>query len=370
MKIGKFKKKVIYIAEFSLPNMSAYAVHVLKMCDSFSNNSNVELIIPFCSNSYNFSRIKNDYILKNNFKIKSIFNSKVKLNIFYRILFSLKTFHYLNKIKYNMVISRGIIPSLILSLFNIKNILELHSEITGLTKYLFKLINLKKIDKNLKFILLNLKLIKILNINSKKTCILEDAVEIKDFRNNNSKKNLLACAYSGSFAKGKGIETIYAIARKAPKIKFHVFGNIKTLNKNLFNKKIPKNVNFKGFFSYKMISQILPKYKILLMPYQKKVGVLIKEIDVSKYFSPLKLFEYMASGRIIIASDLKVYKNILKNNHNSIILNPKSINKWVEIINKVFRSEKYNYLGNNAKNDVKKYSWNNRTKKIITFNKI
>ena len=37
------KNKIIYIAEFSLPNMSAYAVHVLKMCDSFSNDNKVEL---------------------------------------------------------------------------------------------------------------------------------------------------------------------------------------------------------------------------------------------------------------------------------------------------------------------------------------
>ena len=30
------KKGLVYIADFSLPNMSAYALHVLKMCDAFS----------------------------------------------------------------------------------------------------------------------------------------------------------------------------------------------------------------------------------------------------------------------------------------------------------------------------------------------
>ena len=29
------KRKLFYIADFSLPNMSAYALHVLKMCDAF-----------------------------------------------------------------------------------------------------------------------------------------------------------------------------------------------------------------------------------------------------------------------------------------------------------------------------------------------
>ena len=28
-------KKIIYIADFSLPNKSAYALHVLKICDAF-----------------------------------------------------------------------------------------------------------------------------------------------------------------------------------------------------------------------------------------------------------------------------------------------------------------------------------------------
>lgn len=363
------KNKIIYIAEFSLPNMSAYAVHVLKMCDSFSNDNKVELILPFSNKSYNFKKIRDDYLLKNNFKIKPMFNSKVKLNLFYRALFSLKISNYLKINKYDMIIARAIIPSLILSILNHKNILELHSEITGLSKYLFKLINIKKINNNLKFILLNSKLIKILKIKSKKICILEDAVEINDFTKQDLKKKLLKCAYSGSFGKGKGLETIYAIANRAPKIEFHIFGNKKTLDESLLKKNVPKNIKFMGFFNYKTICKTLTKYKILLMPYQKKVGVLIKKVDVSKYFSPLKLFEYMASGRIIIASDLKVYKGILKDRHNSIILDPKKINKWVEMINAILKSEKYNYLGKNAKKDVEKYSWNNRAQRIVAFNK-
>ena len=64
MNISKNKKNLIYIAEFSLPNMSAYAVHVLKMCDNFSAKHNVELIIPYSNSSYNFTKIKRDYLLK------------------------------------------------------------------------------------------------------------------------------------------------------------------------------------------------------------------------------------------------------------------------------------------------------------------
>ena len=34
--------------------------------------------------------------------------------------------------------------------------------------------------------------------------------------------------------------------------------------------------------------------------------------NIAKYTSPLKLFDYMASGKLIIASNLNVFKEILK----------------------------------------------------------
>ena len=37
------------------------------------------------------------------------------------------------------------------------------------------------------------------------------------------------------------------------------------------------------------------------------------------------MFDYMASEKTIIASDLKVYKHILKNGINSILINPDKI---------------------------------------------
>tara|TARA_Y100000591_G_scaffold332342_1_gene369299 strand:- start:1090 stop:2202 length:1113 start_codon:yes stop_codon:yes gene_type:complete len=367
MKILNFKNKIIYIAEFSLPNMSAYAVHVLKMCDSFSDTNEVELIIPFKDNKYSFEKIKKSYNLKNRFIIKSIFSSKSKLNLFHRIIFALKTKNYVKNIQYKMILSRSIISSLLLSYLNFKNILEIHTELTGVTKQIFNLRNQKNIYKNLKYIVLHSELIKILKLNRDKTIVIEDAVESEDFTTNNSKKIIYACAYSGSFAAGKGIEFIHSLAKKIPEVTFHAYGNINTLDKNFNKIDIPKNFHFMGFVSYAKVTKILPQYKILLMPYQNKVGVLIKGIDVSKYFSPLKLFEYMASGRPIIASNLKVYRNILKHNYNSILLKQNNITGWTKAIKKIMSTNQFSYLGKNAKKSVKKYSWKLRTLKIIEF---
>ena len=47
------------------------------------------------------------------------------------------------------------------------------------------------------------------------------------------------------------------------------------------------------------------------MPYQKKVKGR-GSIWLNKYMSPLKMFDYLAAKMVIIASDLDVYKHILK----------------------------------------------------------
>ena len=63
------EKNLVYIADFSLPNMSAYSLHVLKMCDAFSELGYfVKLILPHKEKSYRISRIKNDFLLKKNLK--------------------------------------------------------------------------------------------------------------------------------------------------------------------------------------------------------------------------------------------------------------------------------------------------------------
>ena len=70
------KKSLVYIADFSLPNMSAYALHVLKMCDAFSElRYSVKLILPYKKNTYNY-KIKKDFLLKKKFEIISIFYKK------------------------------------------------------------------------------------------------------------------------------------------------------------------------------------------------------------------------------------------------------------------------------------------------------
>lgn len=362
-------KRIFYIAEFSLPNMSAYALHVMKMCDGFSElkKKRVELLIPHIKSDYSRKKIKRDYILKYNYKIRSFFSTKRNLNFFLRVILSLKIVNYLKDKKRALIISRSLVPSFFLAFFNIKNIVEIHTELTGTTKYFFFLFTkLNFIKKNLKYIFINDYLRIKLNIEKKNSIILYDAVDVRDFKPLKVKEYKNTCFYSGSFSKGKGLEIILKIAKKIPEINFHLYGNVNTLfDKSILNKDL-KNVYFKGYLTYSELVKKINHYRILLMPYNKNVGVLIKNIDVSKYFSPLKMFDYLASGKIVIASDLQVYRNILKDRHNSIILK-ENINLWCKTIKKLIQNNKFDFLGKNARKNSKTHSWIARARKILKF---
>ena len=360
------KKNVFYIADFSLPNKSAYSLHVLKICDAFNeiNTYKINLLIPFIKKNYSSKKIKNDFLLKKKPKIKHFNKKKKTLNFFSRIAFSFKILLYIKKNDPRIVISRSIIPSILLALFNVKNTLEIHSELSGFTKIFFSIIKINFIGKNLKFIFINEYLRKKFNIKKEKSIILYDAVDYRDFKPSSRKTFKNCCFYSGSFAKGKALEIIMKVAKKLPHINFHLYGNPDTI----YKKKIYKlnNIFFKGYVNYSRLVLLINNYKVLLMPYKKNVGVLIKDLNVAKYFSPLKMYDYLASGKIIIASDLPVYRDVLKNNINAIILK-EDMDMWSRMITKALKTKQYNYLGVAGRKISKNYSWKSRIIKIINF---
>ena len=112
----------------------------------------------------------------------------------------------------------------------------------------------------------------------------------------------------------------------------------------------------------------LPKYQaacdVLLMPYQHQVAA-SSGGDIARYLSPMKLFEYLASGRPIVSSDLPVLRETL-NAKNAIMLSPEDINGWkIALQNLSSDPVRRLALGNQARQDAMSYSWSERARKIL-----
>ena len=81
--------------------------------------------------------------------------------------------------------------------------------------------------------------------------------------------------------------------------------------------------------------------------------------------SPMKLFEYMASGRAICASDLPVLREILSEDI-AILLPPEDIESWVAALRNLRDNpSERKRMANKAQQAVAQYSWDTRAQKIL-----
>ena len=87
--------------------------------------------------------------------------------------------------------------------------------------------------------------------------------------------------------------------------------------------------------------------------------------DSASVASPMKMFEYMAAGRAIVTADLPVIREVLSEK-NAVFCKPDDMDDWKLGIEKLLANEPRRIeLGKQAKEDVQKFTWLARAKKIL-----
>jgi glycosyltransferase involved in cell wall biosynthesis len=112
----------------------------------------------------------------------------------------------------------------------------------------------------------------------------------------------------------------------------------------------------------------LPLYQAacdaLLLPYQRRVAA-SSGGDIAAYLSPMKLFEYLACGRAILASDLPVLGEVL-NPANALILPGEDAQAWAQALLDLRADPvRRQALGEQARRDASAYTWERRAAGIL-----
>ena len=104
---------------------------------------------------------------------------------------------------------------------------------------------------------------------------------------------------------------------------------------------------------------------VLVMPYSS--GVTIRDgTKAGEFTSPLKLFEYMAAGKPIVATGVPSVLEILTPGENSVVTAPDDAEEFIEALGLVLGdSELCARISEGARSDAAEYTWEKRVEKII-----
>ena len=172
--------------------------------------------------------------------------------------------------------------------------------------------------------------------------------------------------YFGQLYQGRGIEIIEEMARLRPTYLFLIFGgNPADLARHQGNS--PPNMVFFGHVPNREARQYQKSVDALLMPYQRKVSIGIKGHDTAQWMSPMKLFEYMASGAPLISSDLPVLREVLTHRVNAMLAQPENVMEWIECLDELSEHSQASYqMAQNAFDDYEAfYTWEKRAASLI-----
>ena len=170
--------------------------------------------------------------------------------------------------------------------------------------------------------------------------------------------------YTGGLYMHRGIENIIYLAKAFPNLHFCVVGGPEK-NRQHFQKlsqeKSISNIKFMGFVEHNLIPDYLYASDILLALWSSKVPTI-------NYCSPLKIFEYMAAGRTIVAHDFPTIREVLENEKDAILCEPDNFNSLRLGLIKALDEKNSANFGKLSRNKAfKLYSWDNRVSKLLEF---
>jgi len=367
------KKKLLYLSASTIPSKSANSVHVMKMCDAINKQGLDTTLLSRAGKNIDDFNEHHFYGTSSKFKIKTFPSINLPGVSF---LTSLLYFIDILKSSNEETIFYGRdIPSLLLcALLNKQFIYETHGvqkklALAWMEKLLLKsryhvgMVYISQALKNLYGPSNNVKSI-VLHDSADAPTSFEEKVQLKGSYNFNA-------VYVGALYAGRGLSLIYEIAKRQPEVSFHLFGgsDVDVLREESNVSKLQlNNVFFYGYIPPSDTYKCRNSADVLLMPYQKSVMTINNASETSKYMSPLKLFEYMASRKPIISSDHQVLQEVLQDGVNALLCDPEKIEMWESALVKLHRSEDLREkLANQAYEDFRgSYTWDKRASVILS----
>ncbi len=386
MPVSKPNLYLIFHGRF--PSEKAASLFAAKSCEAFANERlNVTLLVPRRTDreSQEYSAY---YGIRNNFRVVFLptidlfripFLKRISFAVSF-VSFSLFSFVYLIfKAKNGDIIySNETLPLLLTSFISSNTIYEMHDFPENRYRFyniLFKkvraIISTNRWKKNM--------LVQKFNISPDKILYEPNAVQIENFliekpqKETRDELNLpqdkTLIGYLGMFRTmdmSKGIDTaLEALGKLGESFQLVLVGGSKEEIEYYKNKAkevgVLERVIFTGWIPNHLVPKYLAACDILIAPFPGSQ-------HYNFFMSPMKIFEYMASKRPIIATDLVAIREILDNNQSALLVAPEDATALSTAIQKLKNEPSLaDQLTDKAFEKVKNHTWGKRARRILDF---
>jgi glycosyltransferase involved in cell wall biosynthesis len=170
---------------------------------------------------------------------------------------------------------------------------------------------------------------------------------------------------TGHLYAGRGADLFLSLAKELPQAHFVWVGGRPEDIEMWKQRARSDNITFTNFIPNRDLPLYQAAADVLLMPYARSIMGSSGTADSASVASPMKMFEYMASERAILTSDLPVIREVL-NEKNAIFCNPDVVEDWKAKIESLLLDDaRRNELGTQARKDVEGFTWVKRAENIL-----
>ena len=379
MKKNVKQLRIAYISEMRMPTEKAHGIQIMRTCESLSlAGAKVKLFYSNRKQSNHALKNLDPYKyfgVNNTFEMKSLFYIDVlslenfikpflkPLMFLANLVFAFTTIISTKSWNPDIYYTRHWLSAFVLLFAGKSVVFELHraGSYEFSKRALKAILLLSKIKKRFFITCISNELKNTLidiGVSENKIEVLPDALPTYKLKNNYSENKIFEfeVLYTGHLYEGRGVDIFIQSSKLLPDINFTIVGGNEKDRKHLIKKLNPKkNVKFVNHLSPSKIQKIQSNAKILVLP----------QTDIHGQ-SPLKLFEYIAAKRPIIASDLTPIKEILDHKKTALLFKSGDYHQLANRISElVLNPELRNFLSKNASHKYKDWTWEKRSQKII-----
>ncbi len=367
--------KVIYISKSILPSMYANSVHVAKISDEFRQicDEFVCVILGGRNVENKAHEIADFYGLKGTFNIIGLEPPKIKI-VNSNLKFAWDAGRIIKREKPDVVITRDPLTAFFsVMMYHRETVLDLHADLRyqcGKSQYFF---HLKRFIYNKKFHItvitkaLKMYYVEHFKFDANKIRVLPDGVNFEAFARADAKQlegKTLRLGYVGGFQKDKGIDTIGQLTNILPQLTFYLIGGSREKAEAETGIKFGDNAIFYEYMGNKDVPSYIKGMDAVLLP--NRESQICWGWEIGKFTSPLKMFEYMASGVPIIASDVSALREILNEKNCFLVHNPNDVQDWKKVIEYVLENKtEATQKAEAAMMDVQEYTWRKRAEGML-----